>query len=57
MKERKAKFKPGDLLIFRIEEVHELGYTLSPGGGYFPIKFQDMLQPLQKTEGQDNEAL
>lgn len=32
MKERKAKFKPGDLLIFRIEEVHELGYTLSPGG-------------------------
>lgn len=38
MKERKAKFKPGDLLIFRIEEVHELGYTLSPGGGVLPDK-------------------
>lgn len=29
----KPKYKVGDELVFRVDEVHDKGYTLSPGGG------------------------
>lgn len=46
----KPKYKVGDELVFRVDEVHDKGYTLSPGGGYWPFKYQDRLEPLQKEE-------
>lgn len=44
------KIAEGDKFVFTVTEVHDKGYTLSPGGYYMPKKYADMLVPLKNGD-------